>query len=83
MSAFYTYLLQAYLPGVAFFGLKGAAIAAFGDNPRAFWPGLLTDRDEGVKLGESTLNFFFPLQFSSVSFDYGKGGRRTSLAGAE
>ena len=49
------------LPGVAFFGLKGAALAAFGESPRGFCPGVFTERDEGVKLGESTLNFFFAL----------------------
>jgi hypothetical protein len=49
------------LPGDAFFGLKGAALAAFGESPLDFCPELLTERDEGVKLGESTLSFFFAL----------------------
>lgn len=49
------------LPDVALFGLKGAALAAFGESPLDFCPELLTERDEGVKLGESTLSFFFAL----------------------
>jgi len=54
------------LPGVAFFGLKGAALAAFGESPLDFCPELLTERDEGVKLGESTLSFFLALLHCSA-----------------
>lgn len=48
-------------------GLKGAALAAFGDKPNALVVVPLTAREApfnmaGVKLGESTLNFFFELQ---------------------
>lgn len=51
------------LHDAGFLGLKGAALAAFGDNPNAFdgWFGVLTARDDGVKLGESTLRRFFEL----------------------
>jgi hypothetical protein len=46
-------------------GRKGAAFAAFGENPGAFFPLALillaADRKDGVKLGESTLNDFFTL----------------------
>lgn len=49
------------LPDVAFFGLKGAALAAFGDSPLDFCPEPLTEREDGVKLGESTLSFFLAL----------------------
>jgi len=42
-------------------GLNGAAFAAFGESPLDFCPELLTERDEGVKLGESTLSFFLAL----------------------
>ena len=45
------------LPGVGFRGLKGAALAAFGEIPGVFAVPL-TASDAGVKLGESTLNFF-------------------------
>jgi len=41
--------------------LKGAALAAFGDRPGVF-DAPLTVRDAGVKLGESTLNFFLTLK---------------------
>lgn len=53
-----------YLPGVALFGRKGAALAAFGESPTGLGFGLLTPRDEGVKDGESTLKRFFELQLS-------------------
>ena len=38
------------------FGMKGAALAAFGDMPAGFLllTPSLTDKSEGVKLGEST-----------------------------
>ena len=49
------------IPGVGFLGLKGAALAAFGERPGGF-EGPLTARDEGVKLGESTFNFFLVLE---------------------
>ena len=49
------------LPGVGFFGRKGAALAALGEIPSGLGLGLFTDRDEGVKLGESTLNLFLVL----------------------
>lgn len=51
-------------PGVVLFGLNGAALAAFGESPLAFCPELDTERDDGVKLGESTFNFFLTLLIS-------------------
>lgn len=44
------------------FGMKGAALAAFGEIPADFLTAALFplgDRKEGVKLGESTFNTFF------------------------
>ena len=41
-------------------GMKGAALAAFGDIEGAFFASFGV-RKEGVKLGESTLNVFFML----------------------
>ena len=51
------------LPGVRVLGLKGAALAAFGERPIVFAVALLpfTARDEGVKLGEATLKRFLTL----------------------
>ena len=51
------------LPGVRFFGLKGAALAALGESPAAFAGALLplAGSIDGVKLGESTLSRFFML----------------------
>lgn len=50
------------IPEASPFGLKGAALAAFGERPLDF-DGVVpfTARDEGVKLGESTLRCFFKL----------------------
>lgn len=44
------------LPGPRFLGLKTAAPAALGESP-ALELGSVTERVEGVKVGESTLNF--------------------------
>ncbi len=44
------------------FGMKGAALAAFGEIPAGFLAETLAplgDKKEGVKLGESTFNDFF------------------------
>ena len=51
------------LPGVKLFGLNGAALAALGDRPGAFevLGAPFGVRDDGVKLGESTLKRFFML----------------------
>ncbi len=43
------------------FGMKGAALAAFGDIPAPFLPAALApfgDKKDGVKLGDSTFNVF-------------------------
>lgn len=47
-------------------GMKGAALAAFGEINGSFFgavtataPGTFGDKREGVKLGESTLRAFF------------------------
>jgi hypothetical protein len=60
------------LPTVlADFGRKGAAFAALGEMPIAFFPfdrsGSLTAKKDGVKLGESALNDFFTLLSSALS----------------
>lgn len=51
------------LPGVVPLGLNGAAMAAFGERLVDFGDALrpLEVTDEGVKLGESTLNRCFAL----------------------
>lgn len=44
------------------FGMKGAALAAFGEMPAGFFVFAVApfgERNEGVKLGESTLRAFF------------------------
>ena len=57
------------------FGMKGAALTAFGEIEGSFLgavtapvAGVFGESKEGVKLGESTLNDFFvwPLRCSSV-----------------
>ena len=60
------------LPGVDPLGLKGAALADFGDNPEGFGSGLLpfTASDDGTKLGESTLSCIFGLEITLLVFDF-------------
>ena len=57
------------LPGVRVLGLKGAALAAFGERPRVFGGVWLpfTASDEGVKLGEAMLKRFLMLYKRLVS----------------
>ena len=57
------------LPGVRVLGLKGAALAAFGERPRVFGGVWLpfTASDEGVKLGEAMLKRFLTLYKRLVS----------------
>lgn len=54
------------LPGVRVLGLKGAALAAFGDRPKVFAVAWLpfTASDDGVKLGEAMLKRFLTLHKS-------------------
>ncbi len=61
------------LPGLKFLGLKGAALAAFGERPGIF-DAPLTVRDAGVKLGESTLNRFLTLERHKLSVSTKLGG---------
>lgn len=54
---------QNRLPDASPFGLNGAALAAFGESPFGFRGDAkpLPAKEEGVKLGESTLRCFFVL----------------------
>lgn len=52
------------------FGMNGAALAAFGDIPGAFLTLALVpfgDKNDGVKLGDSTFKVFFGWLCRSVS----------------
>ena len=53
-----------YIPGLRPFGLKGAALAAFGENPLVLEGNEepFTESEAGVKLGESTFKRFFTLR---------------------
>ena len=63
------------LPGVSALGLKGAALAAFGERPRVFAVVWLpfTASDEGVKLGEAMLKRFLILHETLVSNAHKEG----------
>ena len=69
MAKRHQYYFRSLLPVAGFLGLKGAALAAFGDKPKDFvgWLGPLTVRLDGVKLGESTLKRFLRLGNFSIS----------------
>lgn len=74
MSLSVKHLFAVQVPVLEFspLGLKGAAFAAFGDNPEALAAEPFTAKDvevseAGVKLGESTLNFFFVLKRTYIS----------------
>lgn len=61
---FSTIKLDKHIREMIAFGVKGAALAAFGEIEAGFFALLLApfgDRKDGVKLGESTLNDFLEL----------------------